>query len=79
MKLPSIRSRLANALLLWVAAWGLGVALAVGVAAQHEVDELLDESLQASAMALSRALDRVDLSAIDTSPWPASQEGEYAW
>jgi signal transduction histidine kinase len=77
--LPSIRSRLANALLLWVAAWGLGVALAVGVAAQHEVDELLDESLQASALVLARALDRVDLSAIDTSPWPSSQEGEYAW
>ena len=79
MTLPSIRSRLANALLLWVAAWGLGVALAVGVAAQHEVDELLDESLQASALVLSRALDRVDLSAIDTSPWPSSEEGEYAW
>lgn len=79
MTLPSIRSRLANALLLWVAAWGLGVAVAVGLAAQHEVDELLDESLQASAVVLSRALDRVDLTAIDTSPWPASEEGEYAW
>jgi signal transduction histidine kinase len=45
VRLPSIRSRLARSLMLWVVAWGLGVALAVGLAAQHEVDELLDESL----------------------------------
>jgi signal transduction histidine kinase len=53
---PSIRSRLANALLLWSVLWGLGVALAVGFAALHEVDELLDETLQSTATVLSHAL-----------------------
>ena len=43
---PSIRGRLANALLVWSLLWSLGVAVAVGLAAQHEVDELLDETLQ---------------------------------
>jgi signal transduction histidine kinase len=45
----SIRSRLANALLLWSLLWGLSVGAAVWLAAIHEVDELLNDSLQASA------------------------------
>lgn len=65
--------------MLWVVAWGLGVALAVGLAAQHEVDELLDESLYATAMVLAHAIDRVDLESIDDKPLPASEDGEFAW
>ena len=57
---PSIRVRLANALLLWALLWGLGVALAVGYAAHVEVDELLDESLQSTAVMMASALRRCD-------------------
>lgn len=50
---PSIRSRLANALMVWSLAWGLAVGLAVWLAATHEVDELLDDTLQSSAELLA--------------------------
>jgi hypothetical protein len=56
MNPPSIRSRLANALLFWSLMWSVGVTLAVGLAAQHEVDELLDETLQSTAAVLGHAL-----------------------
>ncbi|MFO1218096.1 MAG: histidine kinase dimerization/phospho-acceptor domain-containing protein [Burkholderiaceae bacterium] len=46
---PSIRRRLARALLLWAVALGATVAFAVGVAVHKEVDELLDDALLASA------------------------------
>ena len=63
---PSIRGRLANALLFWSLMWSVGVTLAVGLAAQHEVDELLDETLQSTSAVLLHAL---------ASPYGASGEG----
>lgn len=53
---PSIRGRLARALLAWAVAGGLAVAAAVGLAVQEEVDELLDDALRASAELLSDLL-----------------------
>lgn len=76
-RIPSIRDRLANALLWWALAWGGGVALAVGYAAQHEANELLDESLQATALVLSRAL-AVPAPA-DAAPLPRTDDGQFAW
>jgi len=80
--MPSIRVRLANALLLWAVLWGVGVAVAVGYAAQREVDELLDESQQATAVMLANAL---RLAYRDGSPVlggatvPKVGRGEFAW
>lgn len=53
---PSIRGRLARALLAWAVAGGLAVAAAVGFAVQDEVDELLDDALRDSAELLSGLL-----------------------
>lgn len=81
-KTPSIRVRLANALLLWALLWGLGVAVAVGYAAQVEVDELLDESLQSTAAMLASALRvayRDDGPVVGSTPLPANGDGEFAW
>lgn len=47
--LPSIRSRLAWALLAVTAAWGLAVSAVIWGSVHHEVDELLDNTLQESA------------------------------
>ena len=81
-KAPSIRVRLANALLLWAVLWGVGVAVAVGYAAQGEVDELLDESLQSTAAMLASAL-RVAYQegghGLGNAPLPAGEDGEVAW
>ena len=81
-KAPSIRVRLANALLLWAVLWGVGVAVAVGYAAQGEVDELLDESLQSTAAMLASAL-RVAYQegghGLGNAPLPAGEDGEFAW
>lgn len=79
---PSIHGRLGNALLLWTVLWGLGVALAVGYAAQTEVDELLDESQQATAAVLASALRvayRDGGPGLATAPLPAGGEGDFAW
>lgn len=54
--LPSIRTRLAHALLGWSLLFSLCIALAVWLAARHEADELLDDSLRASAEVLSSVL-----------------------
>ncbi len=54
--IPSIRSRIAGALLAWAVVWGIAVAVAVWLAVQQEVDELLDDTLQASAALLSTVL-----------------------
>ena len=81
-KAPSIRVRLANALLLWAVLWGVGVAVAVGYAAQGEVDELLDESLQSTAAMMASAL-RVAYQeggpGLGSAPLPAGEDGEFAW
>jgi hypothetical protein len=80
-QLPSMGRRLANALLGWSLLWGLGVALAVGFAAQHEVDELLDESLQSTAMVMGRALALADLTplSVQAHTLPSTDDGEFAW
>ena len=80
MSAPSIRTRLANSLLLWALMWGLGVAVAVGYAAQVEVDELLDESLQSSAAMMAGTLQLTyrDASPVEV-PQPAGVAGEFAW
>jgi signal transduction histidine kinase len=74
---PSIRSRLANALLLWSVLWGTGVALAVGFAAQREVDELLDETLQSTAAVLSRQL--VAGAPVGGPDAARAEGGDFAW
>ena len=80
---PSIRARLSNALLLWTVLWGLGVALAVGIATQHEVDELLDNSLQSTAMLLAGSLAAAypeSGPAVEaTGPVRASDDRTFAW
>ena len=55
-RLPSIRRRLGNALLVWSLAWSLAVSAAVWLAADREVAELLDDQLQASAAVLGSLL-----------------------
>jgi signal transduction histidine kinase len=76
-RVPSIRSRLATALLFWSLLWSLGVALAVALSAQHEVDELLDESLQSTAAVLARALAYAGKA--NGAVMPVAGEGEFAW
>jgi signal transduction histidine kinase len=76
---PSIRSRLANALLIWSLLWSLGVAVAVGLSAQHEVDELLDETLQSTAAVFGRALAWPGSAGDAPAVMPVSGEGEFAW
>lgn len=53
---PSIRSRLANALAVWSLVWSLAVGAAAWLAASHEVDELMDDALRASADLLAHQL-----------------------
>lgn len=53
---PSIRRRLANALLGWVLLWSVAVSTALWLTADHEVEELLDDQLQASAELLGALL-----------------------
>lgn len=80
MTTPSIRGRLATALLFWSLMWSVGVTLAVGVSAQHEVDELLDETLQSTAIVLGRAL-ASSTSAVAAGPavMPTHGDGQFAW
>lgn len=51
-----MRRRLGRALLVWSIAWSIGIALAVSLAARHEVNELLDDTLVASAELLAALL-----------------------
>ncbi|MEO5733464.1 MAG: HAMP domain-containing sensor histidine kinase [Rubrivivax sp.] len=48
----SILRRVVRAQLWWSLLWGGALALAVGLAMQHEVDELLDDSLQSASEGL---------------------------
>jgi signal transduction histidine kinase len=79
MTVPSIRNRLANALLLWSLLWSLFVAVAVSLAARYEVDELLDESLQTSAAMLAHSLAWTGSAGDAPAVMPVSGEGEFAW
>jgi signal transduction histidine kinase len=77
---PSIRARLANALLGWSLLCALGLALAVGLTARHEVDELLDETLQSTSTVLARALTVFDAAGANgAAVIPTGGEGELAW
>ncbi len=80
---PSIRSRLANALLVWSLVWGSIIGLAVWLAATHEVDELLDDTLRSSSELLaSLAAEAVrDGLPADVAEQPAtsSQGQRFAW
>jgi signal transduction histidine kinase len=78
--LPSIRARIANALLLWAVLGAAAVALAVWLTARHEVDELLDESLQSTGAVLGRALAlAVPDNGVVAPPLPVTDDGEFAW
>ncbi len=55
-KLPSIRRRLARAMLVWALIWAAAVAVAVWLTVRQEVDELLDDALQSSAELLTTML-----------------------
>jgi signal transduction histidine kinase len=75
---PSIRGRLANALLFWSLMWSIGVTLAVGLSAQHEVDELLDETLQSTVAVLAQALSLTTATAAP-SVMPTQGDAQFAW
>lgn len=53
---PSMLARLGRSVLGWSLVWSVGVAVAVWLAARHEVDELLDDTLVASAQVLAGML-----------------------
>ena len=81
---PSIRSRLANALVAWAVVWGLAVGAAVWLAATREVDELLDDGLRSSAELM--AAFTINAQAVPTvrtiGPAPAAAGGageRFAW
>lgn len=56
-ELPSIRRRLARAVLTIALVWGLAVSGVVWLAVRHEVNELLDDSLRAAAEVLRHLLE----------------------
>ena len=84
---PSIRRRLARALLAWAVLLGVAVSFAVGLAVHEEVDELLDDTLRASADAMAELLRMqadamVAAQAARTAPPPAAASdaaGRFAW
>ncbi len=84
---PSIRTRLANALLVWSLAWGVAMAVAVWLTTGNEVDELLEDSLRSSAellAALSGANAAANGAAANSAAGvapPAAQlsSDDYAW
>jgi len=83
-RLPSIRARLARALLGWSLVGGVAVAAAVWLVVHHEVDQLLDDTLQASAEVLAVLLTNGEITTADR--WdlaaPASADGtgeRFAW
>jgi hypothetical protein len=84
--LPSIRTRLAHALVGWSLLWSVAVSMAVWLAVQNEVDELLDDTLEAAAEVLSGPLSIQaqaeslpaghDAGSEHASPLPS---GRFAW
>lgn len=79
-RVPTIRTRLANALVAWSIVWGLAVGAAVWLAAASEVDELLDDGLQSAAELLaSIALQPAAAAALTTPPVPGGALDHFAW
>lgn len=78
---PSIRRRLARALLGWSLVWGLAVAAAVWLAVRHEVNELLDDGLQGSAAVLALLVRDIDGATPDarSDTTPATAQTRFAW
>jgi signal transduction histidine kinase len=78
---PSMHARLGRALLAWSLVWSLGVAVAVWLAARHEVDELLDDTLVSSAQVLGALLqDGAPLPPGSVlAPGPALRNEHFAW
>jgi signal transduction histidine kinase len=82
MNLPSIRRRLARALLLWALLSGLLLASAVWLAARHEVDELLDDTLHASAELIGGLLQHESFAELErrNAQLPGAANAErFAW
>ena len=77
-RVPSMQERLGRTLLVWSLVWSVGVALAVWIAARHEVDELLDDGLVAAAEVLAGLIAR---NGIGESPAPAraGRSDRFAW
>jgi signal transduction histidine kinase len=73
VKIPSIRLRLANALLVWAIVWGAAVTLALWLAVHQEVDELLDDTLVASAALIGSILPTNNLG-VTQSEWSQRQQ-----
>ena len=73
-----MQERLGRTLLVWSLVWSVGVALAVWIAARHEVDELLDDGLVAAAEVLAGLIAR---NGIGESPAPAraGRSDRFAW
>lgn len=76
---PSIRARLARALLAWSLVWSLAVAAAAALATRHEVDELLDDALQAAAEVLAAPLAAAPPPAAAPVPGALPPSGRFAW
>lgn len=77
---PSMRERLGWMLLTWSLVWSAGVAVAVWLAARHEVNELLDDGLIAAAEVLSGLITRPG-GGLGASPPPArsGRSDRFAW
>lgn len=79
---PSIRQRLARALLLWSLLSGLFVAAAVWLATRHEVKELLDDTLRAAAEQIVGLLPLDELGRPGAALVPraaAGRDERFAW
>jgi signal transduction histidine kinase len=76
-----MRARLGRSLLAWSVVWSLGVAVAVWLAARHEVDELLDDTLVSSAQVLGALMhDGAPLPGGPVlAPGPALRNEHFAW
>ncbi|HEU5295019.1 MAG TPA: hypothetical protein VFU71_09525, partial [Burkholderiaceae bacterium] len=75
---PSIRRRLARAMLFGSLVCGLAVAVAVWLAAIEEVDELLDDTLSASAEVMGSLLQGSAGGPL-VVPGPGGEDERFAW